>query len=63
MTVFKDLPVFSSVIFSVLGLFKNIANSNGAIVTDFPFRLCYVFTSGCLFLFCSLIGMKNAFGE
>ena len=62
MTVFKDLPALFSTIFSVFGVFKNVANS-GAIVTDFAFRLCYIFTSGCLFLFCSLLGIKNAFGE
>merc|ERR1712223_1494359 len=53
---------FFSLIISILGFFYTIPKSE-AIVTDFPFRLCYTLTSVILFIFSSLLGLQKAFGK
>ena len=58
----KEGTMFFSLVLSILGLFKS-SDSPQAIVTDYPFRLCYKVTAGILFFCTSLLGLKDAFSK
>ena len=62
----KDGGNAASIITLALGVSAFVNNVHGKsriVVTDFSFRLCYIVTSACLFLFSSLIGLRGTFGK
>ena len=55
--------MFLSLIVSIYGFIKSALPVRKAIVDDYPFKLCYIFTAALLFFFTSLLGLKDAFSK
>ena len=55
--------MFFSLFLSVGGLFSSKDNNPSIIIEDYPFKLCYVITTGILFFCSSLLGIQDAFGK
>ena len=55
--------MFLTLFLSVAGLFSSKDKNPSIIIEDYPFKLCYVVTTGILFFCSSLLGIQDAFGK